>query len=125
MIDTLKISEVFGWFSVLQNQSNNFHSRTIKNSPVVGLVVFRYVINEIELLTLGVVPEMRRQGIGTILMQNILSSRKNIVLLEVAANNIAAISLYYKLGFEKFGKRLNYYQQLDGTSIDAFTMKTM
>lgn len=62
----------------------------------------------------GVVPEYRRQGIGTALFEFMLSTLKEIgtqqMLLEVLTNNEKAIDLYRKIGFEK-SRTLNFYEQ--------------
>lgn len=61
----------------------------------------------------------RKQGIGKILFDKILSDAflrgAKVVFLEVRADNREAISLYEKSGGERFGMRKNYY----GSGTDA------
>lgn len=64
------------------------------------------------ILTIDVLPEYRRKGIGLRLLkalENIFRGKgANISVLEVREDNIAALRLYQKLGYEKV-ERLEYY----------------
>lgn len=67
-----------------------------------------------EVIDLGVHPDFRRQGLGEALMQQLLNKAQNEnakVFLEVAEQNLAALALYQKMGFEFLQKRKNYYGQ--------------
>jgi len=75
------------------------------------------------IISIAVLPEFRRRGIGRSLMNEALRRLKEIykvkeVYLEVRVSNYPAISLYEKLGFKKV-KILRYYY-LDGE--DAYLM---
>lgn len=70
--------------------------------------------------TIGVVPEYRRRGIGTALLQACeaqLAVRR--VRLSVRASNQAAIDLYERLDYQQVGRWGRYYQ--DGE--DALVME--
>jgi len=71
-----------------------------------GFVAFKNVLGEVEIKTICVLPEFRRKGLAQKLMQQISGDK---IFLEVEENNIAAISLYKKLGFAQFGSRKDYY----------------
>ena len=62
--------------------------------------------------------DFRNQGIGTLLLTNLLhfakKSHLTSITLEVMDENYSAIHLYKKLGFETTGIRKNYYQNKDG-----------
>lgn len=78
---------------------------------------------EFEIHTIGVDPEHRRQGLGRILMQQLLSVADDLdgeVFLEVRTDNHAAIAMYEALDFARIGERKNYYQP---SGADAYTMK--
>ena len=45
------------------------------------------------------------------------------MLLEVSAENAAALSLYRKLGFVEVGRRKAYYTHDDGTRTTALVMR--
>jgi len=73
-----------------------------------------------QILNFYLVPKLRRQGLGEILLQyafTYLKSRYvNTLTLEVRPTNLAAITLYKKYGFRKVAVRKNYYQ--DGQDAD-------
>lgn len=85
-----------------------------------GFLVLRLVLDEAEILTLGVTA--KREGIATGLLNaaiTLLRSRDIATLhLEVAAPNAAARALYEKSGFTQAGLRRRYYA--DGS--DALTL---
>ena len=89
----------------------------------VGLALCRQVMDEMEILTLGVVPEARRHGVATRLFQSVLEGAResNVrrVFLEVAVTNGAALRLYERAGFMPVGHRPRYYRARDGLSVDA------
>jgi ribosomal-protein-alanine N-acetyltransferase len=70
------------------------------------------------ILTIDVSPAFRRRGIGQMLLQEIerIFREKDAKAshLEVREDNVAAISLYRKLGYEKIGKLKNYYVNANG-----------
>ena len=75
-----------------------------------GFVAYQTVLDECEIKTICVVPEYRKQGIATSLMQKLITAEKGkAVFLEVEAGNIPAIKLYEKIGFAAFSTRKNYY----------------
>jgi ribosomal-protein-alanine N-acetyltransferase len=73
---------------------------------------------ECEILSLGVLPERRREGIGSALLDSICSEGRvrgaESAVLEVAVDNNAALSLYTGRGFMPVGHRRNYYRQASG-----------
>jgi [ribosomal protein S18]-alanine N-acetyltransferase len=91
-----------------------------------GFVIGRAIAGEAELLTIAVHPEARRQGIAqTLLAAYETEARRRDAsesFLEVAADNIAAISLYEGAGYRESGRRKGYYHQPDGRKTDALLM---
>ena len=87
-----------------------------------SFLVYRPAADEVEILTIGVLPDLRRTLIATALlnvMENeVKKSGARAIFLEVAADNDAALSLYEKNGYTRIGIRPEYY---DGT--DAITMR--
>jgi ribosomal-protein-alanine N-acetyltransferase len=83
--------------------------------PRGGLVLFRVVADEAELLTLGVTE--KRQGIGRSLLATALARLRaggvRRLYLEVAASNVAALGLYASAGFTEIGRRPRYYPNGD------------
>lgn len=89
---------------------------SIGEEKVVGYVCIRVIFDTAHILNLAVLPELRRRGIGSKLLQNALEELKRLrvdigmVMLEVRESNIPAIKLYEKFGFNIIGKRASYYQ---------------
>ncbi|SDN22884.1 ribosomal-protein-alanine N-acetyltransferase [Desulfonauticus submarinus] len=77
-----------------------------------------------EIWNLAVLPNWRRQGVGSYLLSKSLDffNDKDVkeVFLEVRESNIPALQLYLKFGFKKIGIRKNYYPD---TKEDAIVMK--
>ena len=82
-----------------------------------GFIVYRTVADEAEIITIGVNPEMRRNGIASamigIIEKNIKNQGVKKIFLEVSATNIPAQKLYENLGYEAVGLRPKYYDGLD------------
>ena len=70
---------------------------------------------EAEILRIAVLAEMRRQGVGRMLLGALLSAIADAcplgVYLEVRASNVAARRLYAREGFVETGRRRDYYQE--------------
>lgn len=73
-----------------------------------GLVTFDV---EAHVMTVGVLPAWRRRGVGAVLLADLLAAAgSRRVLLEVRADNEAALRLYARNGFRPIGRRRGYYQ---------------
>lgn len=87
-----------------------------------GMALVRVAADEAELLTIGVIPDARRQGIADRLMTESVASaaaRGAVRLfLEVSVTNAPALALYRAGGFVEVGRRRRYYP--DGS--DALVM---
>lgn len=79
----------------------------------LGFVLTRRAADEAEILTLAVLPERRRRGVGRALLAAGLGllAEQGVgrVFLEVAADNRAARALYRGAGFAMVGRRPDYY----------------
>ncbi len=79
-----------------------------------------------ELLTVAVIPEARRRGVGAALVTSAgvaaLVRGAASMHLEVAEDNAAARALYAKLGYEEAGRRHAYYAG-EGGAVDAIVMR--
>lgn len=78
-----------------------------------GLILARVAADEAEILTLAVVPAVRRAGLGFALLaaatELATSLSARAIFLEVSATNIAAQALYTRAGFIHAGRRRRYY----------------
>ena len=76
-------------------------------------------------LGMGLTPGYRRQGIGSRLLESVLTQAKAFGLekvgLSVYSTNKAAIALYQKFGFEPEGY-IKHYRKLDGQYFDCIMM---
>ena len=83
-------------------------------SRIVGMGCLWSIVDEAHITLLGIHPAYRRQGLGQLILFNLLEdaiARKLAwATLEVNENNLAAVNLYDKYGFQVAGKRKNYYQ---------------
>ena len=82
--------------------------------------------DEAEILTLGVVPSARRNGLAQAMVEHgaELAKRQGVarMFLEVAVDNTPAISLYERIGFAAVGRRKRYFRRADGDRVDAIAM---
>jgi ribosomal-protein-alanine N-acetyltransferase len=81
---------------------------------------------EMQIIQITVAHPMRRRGIAHALMMEVVQESMlqgiESVILEAREDNVAAISLYEKLGFTTVGKRKNYYR--DGTAAILMSMQS-
>ena len=93
----------------------------------LGVILCRVAIDEVEVLTLGVSPSARRNGVAQALMTAALAVARQRgaaqAFLEVAVDNEGAIALYERLGFHRAGKRLYYYDRGEAGRMDALVMR--
>jgi ribosomal-protein-alanine N-acetyltransferase len=96
------------------------------DGELLGWAGIRVLADEAEILTVGVVPALRRQGIARLLVADLLEHARAhgavVAFLEVRVDNLAARALYESEGFEQIGLRRGYY---DGGRVDAVTMRRM
>ena len=83
-----------------------------------GFLLCSCVLDEMEILTIGVLPNSRRQGVGTRLMEEMISfayqHQIKKIFLEVRSDNETAKNLYRHFGFHQTGIRKGYYKTLSG-----------
>jgi ribosomal-protein-alanine N-acetyltransferase len=93
----------------------------------VGIVLFRVVADEAELLTLAVRPTERRRGAGrrllTAAIDRVREAGAQTLFLEVGADNPPARALYEAMGFRVISTRPAYYRRGDGPPADALIMR--
>ncbi len=81
---------------------------------LVGYVVTTLVADTADLLRIGVRPDRQRAGGATALMAAAMLEAKRAgaarMLLEVAADNEAALALYRAAGFAEIDRRPRYYR---------------
>lgn len=90
---------------------------------VAGYVGLMFVDDEAHVTTIAVAPEHQRQGLGTLLMIDVVRTSTEAgachLSLEVATGNHTAQALYRRFGFAPAGVRKGYYP---ATGEDAIVM---
>lgn len=94
-----------------------------KDHSIAGYAGLWFIIDEGHITNIAVDPQYRGQGIGTLLMEKLISVSEErgitSLTLEVRKSNTVAQSLYKKYGFEDCGVRPGYYSD---TKEDAIIM---
>lgn len=97
-----------------------------QGATCTGFLLSRAAPGEEELLLLAVDPAVRRQGMGSALLECFLNDARargaEAVFLEMRENNPAA-AFYCRLGFVSIGRRRDYYRLADGSRLDAITFR--
>jgi len=95
----------------------------IMDARVVGYGGFWMVLEEAHITSVAVLPELRRRGLGSLLLSRLLEiavgKGARRATLEVRESNVAGINLYRKFGFEPVAVRHKYYSK---TQEDALIM---
>jgi ribosomal-protein-alanine N-acetyltransferase len=105
-----EIEHPWSWFRVIGS------GRTAGGlSRVDGFIICWVIVSDMHLLNLAVLPERRRRGLAGMLLENALvdfaRQGGGLVSLEVRPSNLAAQELYLSFGFEKVGRRRQYYRR--------------
>jgi len=91
---------------------------------VVGYLCLWEVADELHITNIAVHPEVRRRGIGRLLLGTVLDEARRrglrLVGLEVRPSNAGALRLYESFGFRVVGRRRGYYYD---TGEDALVMQ--
>jgi len=85
-----------------------------EQEKIIGLGCFWAILEEAHLTILAIHPDFQGQGLGKLLLSNLLELAQKRGLeratLEVGENNEKALNLYQKFGFKIAGRRKKYYQ---------------
>jgi len=95
-------------------------------NEIAGYAVLMPVLEEVQLLDIGIARPFQRKGLGRKLLEELLelacTQKFESVILEVRVTNIAANALYKSVGFNKIGLRRGYYPGPNGRE-DAVIME--
>jgi ribosomal-protein-alanine N-acetyltransferase len=90
---------------------------------VIGYVSLRFVGRQGDVNTIAIAKDFQRKGFGNQLLAWLLIAAKDLgvreLFLDVRADNLAAIEMYKKAGFDRIDIRRNYYDH----SVDANVMR--
>ncbi|QDH24432.1 GNAT family N-acetyltransferase [Neokomagataea tanensis] len=84
----------------------------------LGLILYRVIAGEVEILTIGTVTSARRRGVASGLVKAV--QKYGTIFLEVSVQNQSALSLYSNLGFTVIGRRKRYYR--DGSDASVLSL---
>lgn len=108
-------------YNILKGELENNNSQYIIakiDNEIVGFAGIKIILDEADIMNIVTKKTYRNQGIGTLLLESLISLSKKLNLkslsLEVSEENLPAIHLYKKFGFEYLGVRKNYYQDKNG-----------
>ncbi len=100
--------------SQLPDENHEFLAAEDESGKLLGYVGMMCVLDEGYISNAAVDPACRRQGIGDLLIRELLERAEkrdlSFVTLEVREHNEPAIALYRKHGFSPVGLRKNYYE---------------
>lgn len=98
----------------------------VQDGEIVSAVLAQVAVDQAEILTLATAPEQRRKGFAARLLEQVetelIQAGITLWLLDVAADNAAAIDFYQQNGFSTDGRRRGYYKRLEGKRVDAILM---
>ena len=95
---------------------------------LTAFLIAAQAADEMEILSIGVVPDTRRKGCARALLesfhQEAAARRASRVFLDVASRNKAARALYEAAGYVEVGRRRAYYDNPgDGAPDDALVLQ--
>jgi len=95
-----------------------FHAYVIHEKEFIGFVTYSILYDKVEILDLIIKEEYRNKGYASMLIKTVINDALDKecinITLEVNSDNIPAINLYKKLGFDIAAIRKNYYKDNDG-----------
>ena len=128
------------YFKILQIEQNLFKNTTIQkelyNVPsqssvriwkieedkITGFMSFYQVIDEVEIIKIGIIKSYQRNGYGSYLIKELKKLNIKKIFLEVSIENVQAINFYLKNGFQEIGLRKRYYKSKDDIQVDALRL---
>lgn len=86
----------------------------LENDKIIGYLYYSDIYDRAEINQIEVEVSHRNCGKATKLLQKMLELVGKSITLEVKKDNIPAINLYKKFGFQEKAIRQGYYQGVDG-----------
>lgn len=87
-----------------------------RNSNVIGYIMFTKIYETIDIISIVVAENYRNKKIASSLIDYMISEYQDslkLITLEVNTDNIAALKLYEKFGFEIIATREKYFNNKD------------
>mgnify|MGYP001460120917 CR=1 FL=1 len=136
-INPIKKSDYFKILQIEQNlfkntmikkELNNFFSQSsfriwkIEEDKITGYMSFYQVMDEVEIIKIGIIKSYQRNGYGSFLIKELKKLNIKKIFLEVSTENVKAINFYLKNGFKEIGLRKRYYKSKSGIKVDALRL---
>jgi [ribosomal protein S18]-alanine N-acetyltransferase len=120
-----------GWseneFEQLLAERNTLTHRLRAGSETIGFIISRLAADEAEILSVAIDSPWRGRGLSGQLLQTHLGHLAGhgirTVFLEVEENNLPAVKLYKRYGFQVVGRREQYYREPSGQLLSALVMQ--
>lgn len=102
----------------LESPNSKYIMAKTNDGKIIGFAGIKVIIDTADIMNIVVKKSWRNQGVGNLLLNNLISLCKDLNLLslslEVNEDNLPAIHLYEKFGFKQIGLRKNYYKDKNG-----------
>lgn len=99
----------------------------VSHREIVGYCLYQMTFEQAEVLRIGTEPEHQRQGIASQVLNRLHEllqpNQVESLLLEVRADNTAAIALYEQQAFSVIHRRKGYYKMPHKPAVDALIMQ--
>ena len=100
---------------------------SVSHCEIVGYCLYQTTFEQAEVLRIGTDPKYQRQGIASQVLNKLHEllqlNQVESLLLEVRADNTAAIALYEQQAFNIIHKRKGYYKMPHKPAVDALIMQ--
>lgn len=116
-INQLKDSKFLSKETVTDELKNNPFGKYLileEDSQIIGYIYYSDIYERAEINQFEVQVINRNCGNGTRLLKNLIELVDKNITLEVKKDNIVALKLYKKMGFEEKAIRKKYYNGIDG-----------
>lgn len=116
-INQLKDSKLLSKETVTDELKNNPFGKYLileEDSQIIGYIYYSDIYERAEINQFEVQVINRNCGNGTKLLKNLIELVDKNITLEVKKDNIVALKLYKKMGFEEKAIRKKYYNGIDG-----------
>lgn len=129
ILEIEQASQIIPWSMQSLQECYNEQYLNLKltlNKEIIGFCISQQILDEATLFNIAIKPNFQGLGYGKHLLDNLIQQLKQkkckSIWLEVRESNIAAQTLYQKLGFKTVSIRKEYYRTLNNQRENAVIM---